>query len=225
MVDKEKLIAEHLETLRAKLRERPDAVNGYHLNTWTNFAKGLAAALEASKPDVPDGMTLVPTEILDRFPEINPSNYDHDDVCELNSWGVELVLAATPATPVQPEVPTVDAGQGERERFEIELRKQCFQKPTPEAYDLAWCMWQARAALSSPAPVPAAAVSVEGDKISLSTFAWGVTRMGDNPKAVLVSFRSEPTDDDLRKLHEALRPASMRVVHVMSAASSVGEQA
>ena len=38
----------------------------------------------------------VPMEIIDRFPEINPSNYDHDNVCALNAWGVELVLAATP---------------------------------------------------------------------------------------------------------------------------------
>ena len=31
--------------------------------------------------------------IIDDFPEINPSNYDHDDACGLNAWGVELVLA------------------------------------------------------------------------------------------------------------------------------------
>ena len=31
--------------------------------------------------------------IIDAFPEINPSNYDHDDACNLNAWGVELVLA------------------------------------------------------------------------------------------------------------------------------------
>ena len=37
----------------------------------------------------------------------------------------------------------------EREDFERELRRQCFQKPTPEAYDLAWCMWKTRAALAS----------------------------------------------------------------------------
>lgn len=43
---------------------------------------------------IPEGRTLVPTEILDAFPEINPSNYDHDDACKLNAWGVELVLAA-----------------------------------------------------------------------------------------------------------------------------------
>ncbi len=39
---------------------------------------------------------LVSSEILDRFPEINPSNYDHDNACNLNAWGVELVLAAAP---------------------------------------------------------------------------------------------------------------------------------
>ena len=38
--------------------------------------------------------------------------------------------------------------------FEIELRKQCFQKPTPEAYDLAWCMWQARASIAQQPSVP-----------------------------------------------------------------------
>lgn len=42
---------------------------------------------------------VVPRDVLDRFPEINPSNYDHDDACRLNAWGVELVLAAAP----QPE--------------------------------------------------------------------------------------------------------------------------
>lgn len=40
-------------------------------------------------------VAMIPVEILDRFPEINPSNYGHDDVCNLNSWGVEVVLAAT----------------------------------------------------------------------------------------------------------------------------------
>ena len=37
---------------------------------------------------------LVPDDILDRFPKINPSNYGHDDVSALNNWGVEVVLAA-----------------------------------------------------------------------------------------------------------------------------------
>lgn len=39
---------------------------------------------------------LVPREIVDRFPEINPVNYDHDDACALNAWGVEVVTSAAP---------------------------------------------------------------------------------------------------------------------------------
>ena len=31
----------------------------------------------------------------------------------------------------------------QREKFEKWLRTVCFQKPTPEAYDLAWQAWQA----------------------------------------------------------------------------------
>jgi hypothetical protein len=34
----------------------------------------------------------------------------------------------------------------------------------------------------------------------------GVSRMGDNPKALLVCFDREPSDDDIRALHEALKP-------------------
>lgn len=43
---------------------------------------------------------LVPTEIVDRFPEINMSNYNGDDVEALNEWGIELVRAALPAQAV-----------------------------------------------------------------------------------------------------------------------------
>jgi len=41
----------------------------------------------------------VPVEILDRFPELNMSNYGPDDVDELNAWGIELVLAEAPTQP------------------------------------------------------------------------------------------------------------------------------
>lgn len=44
---------------------------------------------------------MVPRDVLDRFPEINPSNYDHEGVCALNAWGVELVLSAAPQQPVE----------------------------------------------------------------------------------------------------------------------------
>ena len=42
--------------------------------------------------------------------------------------------------------------------------------------------------------------------IGTKMFAYGVTRVADNKLAVMVLLRSEPTDDDLRALHEALRP-------------------
>lgn len=64
----------------------------------------------ATPPAAPDGYALVPLEILDRFPEINPCNYGHDDVCALNDWGVELVLAATPpAAPAAQPIATISA--------------------------------------------------------------------------------------------------------------------
>jgi hypothetical protein len=46
------------------------------------------------QPVVPEGFSLIANEILDRFPEINSSNYSHDDVDRLNAWGIELVLSA-----------------------------------------------------------------------------------------------------------------------------------
>jgi hypothetical protein len=41
------------------------------------------------------GMVSVPIEIINRFPELDMDDYySHADVCALNEWGVELVLAA-----------------------------------------------------------------------------------------------------------------------------------
>lgn len=54
------------------------------------------AELAEKRDAIPEGWVLVPKEILDRFPEINPSNYDHEDACNLNEWGIELVLASAP---------------------------------------------------------------------------------------------------------------------------------
>ena len=36
----------------------------------------------------------VPRELIDRFPELNPSNYNEDDVAALNAWGIEVFAAA-----------------------------------------------------------------------------------------------------------------------------------
>jgi hypothetical protein len=43
-----------------------------------------------------DGYTLISTELIDKFPEINMSNYGQDEVDALNSWGIEVVTAAAP---------------------------------------------------------------------------------------------------------------------------------
>ena len=67
---------------------------------WLGFARAVYEAGRASPASVPEGYALVPVEIIDRFQELNPSNYDHDDVCDLNAWAVELVLAAAPTPPV-----------------------------------------------------------------------------------------------------------------------------
>lgn len=45
---------------------------------------------------------IVPKELLERFPEINPSNFDASDVDALNAWGIEVVLSAAPTPPVMP---------------------------------------------------------------------------------------------------------------------------
>jgi hypothetical protein len=49
---------------------------------------------------------LVPRALLDRFPEINPANYDRADVEELNAWGVEVVTTAAPAASVGEDGPS-----------------------------------------------------------------------------------------------------------------------
>ena len=72
----------------------------------TSFRLGDAESKPApTSAGVPDGYSLVSNEILDRFPEINPSNYDHDGVCDLNAWGVELVLSVNTQ-------PAADGGGG-----------------------------------------------------------------------------------------------------------------
>ena len=67
---------------------------------WLGFARAVYEAGRASPASVPEDYAIVPVEILDRFPEINPSNYDHDGACALNAWGVELVLSAAPTPQV-----------------------------------------------------------------------------------------------------------------------------
>lgn len=91
-----------------------------------------ATALAASQtPAVPatsesaGEWSRVPTEILGRFPEINPSNYDHDDACAVNAWGVELVLAAKALPPDR----TPTAGNTEDARSMGAKAGHVFQSP------------------------------------------------------------------------------------------------
>lgn len=84
----EALVVTHLGVANAEdsyedAKRKLDALIGWHCDVVTD-------------PAVNGGWKLVPVEILDRFPEINQNNYNHDDVCNLNAWGVELVLAAAP---------------------------------------------------------------------------------------------------------------------------------
>ena len=101
---------ETIRAIEAKVREKlaaqkpvatahvsfdPDAgVNDVRIEQHAEIPDGAALYLAAPVAGGQAGMVMVPREVLDRFPEINPSNYDHDDACALNAWGVELVLAA-----------------------------------------------------------------------------------------------------------------------------------
>ena len=68
------------------------AVSAYET---TLFEAGFDRAWQAART-VPDGYVMVPVDMLDRFPELNELNYSHDGVCELNAWGIDLVLSAIP---------------------------------------------------------------------------------------------------------------------------------
>jgi hypothetical protein len=71
-------------------------------SVWMSNARweGYQAALQSQVSNT-DGWVMVPVEVLDKFPELNTSNYNNDDVCELNAWGIELVLSAAPKAPQQ----------------------------------------------------------------------------------------------------------------------------
>lgn len=62
----------------------------------TSVDKRAVNAIRSALLAAPPGYVLVPVELIDAFPEINPSNYGHDDACELNAWACELVTAAAP---------------------------------------------------------------------------------------------------------------------------------
>lgn len=81
-----------LEAENAALRAELAAAKEYHEAYREEMLEQLGELAALKAGDV----VMVPREILDRFQELNPNNYDHDDVCNLNAWAVELVLAAAP---------------------------------------------------------------------------------------------------------------------------------
>lgn len=59
-----------------------------------------AARATPALPQVPEGMAIVQVEfihVLQDAPEINPSNYDHDQVCRLNTAVNEALAMLTVA--------------------------------------------------------------------------------------------------------------------------------
>lgn len=70
-----------------------------------------------------------------------------------------------------------------------------------------FCMTYAELPEALPAPPPEMEMKAGiFNKIGTPMFAYGVTRVADSPRAVMVLLRQNPSDDDLRALHEALRP-------------------
>lgn len=102
-----KRLGDSIDTQRARNGdpEKPDYMAWDMTVGWIAW-QGRAAMLQSGNspvsPDssvpegyalVPDGYALVSIDLLNNFPEINICNYNHDDVRELNSWGIELVLS------------------------------------------------------------------------------------------------------------------------------------
>ena len=80
----------------------------------------------------------------------------------------------------------------EREAFEVWLRTVCFQKPTPEAHDLARDAWHARAAFASGQPKACDSVQVGGES------------------QVLAKIIPVPSQPDEREAFEAWRAKDKR---------------
>jgi len=74
------------------------AVNGvdaYRCLKCGNTYRVRGVAELRKRPDDTAGRSVerVARELADRFPEINPANYNDDDVQSLNAWGIEAYAA------------------------------------------------------------------------------------------------------------------------------------
>ena len=93
MIEKYKVLEAENERLKALNVELTAKCNWYNSDgaRLERERDELKRQLAEYKADAERYRNIKP--IIDAFPEINPSNYDHDDACGLNAWGVELVLA------------------------------------------------------------------------------------------------------------------------------------
>lgn len=87
-------IENHLLAIENALKPIHNKIHDENFNAMYTAFFGYDRKLPNAAPVLAPGMVQVPEEIINRFPEINPSNYNHDDACALNAWGVEVVLAA-----------------------------------------------------------------------------------------------------------------------------------
>lgn len=78
--------------------------------------------------------------------------------------------------------------------FEPWLREVCFQKPTPEAYDLAKCAWQQalRAAPEHDTPAGAEVVDDPDDAAALARLADQFNRLWDEIRLTIVRLATQP---------------------------------
>ena len=80
-----------LDLLASVMEEWSDTASDHHMQAAHAIRKLIA--LQASQQH--SGMVSVPIKIINRFPKLDMADYySHADVCDLNEWGVELVLAA-----------------------------------------------------------------------------------------------------------------------------------
>lgn len=131
------------------------------------------------------GYRLVPAELLDRFPEINPSNYDHDDACALNTWGCEVVTASVP----QPE-PQMSA--------DSTVGSACRPEPVEQG---------AAPAASSAAPEPPADLVEKANRFRVHSFRYRT------PAEMMAAFAQEHAAIENKRIRDDALAALMDAEH------------
>lgn len=166
------------------------------------------ACVDAAHP-IPTDMVLVPREVLDRFPEINPSNCDHEDACALNAWGVELVLSAETSAqslnePFGNSEQLASLEQRSRELFEAQAVP--LASPWERQWEPTKQYWRGQAAALSAQPRDADSLLTEAEcgvietLLDLAYAAWSLADNGEDAGRESVTIERS----DLAKLSEHL---------------------